>query len=72
MDHDHRDGEIKLFNISDLISRKLRVSTETLKKELAKCDVVCANCHRERTYQRRKLAVQVKGSRDSSAGSRLP
>jgi hypothetical protein len=64
MEHDHRDGETKLFNISDLISKKLRVSMETLKKELAKCDVVCANCHRERTYQRGQRARQRKAFGD--------
>jgi hypothetical protein len=30
-----------------------RVDTETLLQEASKCDIVCANCHRKRTYERR-------------------
>jgi transposase len=47
-DFDHlRDKE---FNISRF-SREL-VSLDAVKKEISKCDVVCANCHRNRTYLR--------------------
>lgn len=45
MDFDHRPGEVKLFNVSGA-RRCLRVMLE----EIAKCDVVCSNCHRERTW----------------------
>ncbi len=33
-----------------------RVRFVILLEEVAKCDIVCANCHRERTFQRRKNA----------------
>ena len=36
------------------ISRIKTYSLETLLTETAKCEVVCANCHRIRTYNRRK------------------
>jgi len=52
MDFDHRDGETKLFNVSALNSHRW-VSIDVLFAEIAKCDLVCANCHRERTHQRR-------------------
>lgn len=29
----------------------------TLQKELAKCDIVCANCHNTRTYERNQTNV---------------
>lgn len=47
MDFDHRDPLQKLFNIGSL-SRMTSVAK--LLAEIAKCDVVCANCHRERTH----------------------
>lgn len=47
MDFDHV-GE-KSFTISESWHTK---GINTLRKELDKCDVVCANCHRERTHQR--------------------
>lgn len=50
MDFDHlRD---KKFDISKLASRN--VSFETIKSEIEKCDLVCSNCHRIRTYGLRK------------------
>lgn len=47
LEFDHRPNEIKLFNIAGN-----RCGLEKLTKELNKCDVVCANCHRIRTYER--------------------
>lgn len=49
MDFDHCRGE-KLANIAQLARRG--VSVERLEEELAKCDVVCKNCHAIRTWVR--------------------
>ncbi len=46
MDFDHRDPTEKLFNIATAWNR----SREVTLTEMDKCDVVCANCHRERTH----------------------
>ena len=48
MDFDHREGEEKSFEMN----RVIYVTMRALKQEIEKCDVVCSNCHRERTYQR--------------------
>lgn len=48
MDFDHRDGTTKSFILSDVP----RATSKSLMKEIEKCDVVCANCHRERSHQR--------------------
>jgi DNA polymerase/3'-5' exonuclease PolX len=48
LDFDHRPGETKLFNISKFGSRNI----VSIWREVAKCDVVCALCHRTRTYER--------------------
>jgi hypothetical protein len=50
MDFDHRPGEPKRMAVSRMIGR---VGTATMMAEVAKCDIVCANCHRRRTYLRR-------------------
>ena len=51
---DHRPGEIKLF---DLAKSKWHTITK-VKQEMAKCDVVCANCHSIRTYTRMKEKIK--------------
>ena len=48
MDFDHVRGE-KSFNIS----RGRGHSIKKLKEEIAKCDIVCANCHRIRLFSSR-------------------
>jgi hypothetical protein len=45
MDFDHVRGR-KMFQIGG----NLHLSTKRILAEIAKCDVVCANCHRERTH----------------------
>lgn len=47
LDLDHRDPTKKLFTPSRLYKTN---SWNTMVTELEKCDVVCANCHRERTH----------------------
>lgn len=48
MDFDHRPGEVKYRNVAHL-----RYNLDAVKAEIAKCDLVCANCHRIRTYRQR-------------------
>jgi len=47
MDFDHVRGK-KKFNIS--IAPNKMISHAIILEEIAKCDVVCANCHRIRTF----------------------
>lgn len=49
MDFDHKE------NKEFLISRAVSSGTHTLekiKKEIEKCDIVCSNCHRIRTFKK--------------------
>ncbi len=48
MDMDHREPDKKEYNISRMINCG---SWKKFKEEIDKCDIVCSNCHRERTYQ---------------------
>lgn len=47
MDFDHRDPATKLFSVSQAAVGGR--SIESVKAEVAKCDLVCACCHRIRT-----------------------
>ena len=49
MDLDHRPGEIKSFEVA---TQGYYQGVAALNAEIAKCDVVCANCHRIRTRDR--------------------
>jgi hypothetical protein len=50
MQFDHRDATNKRYVVTQMVGR---AGTETILAEVAKCDVVCANCHRDRTCRRR-------------------
>ena len=54
MHFDHL-GDDKSGTINKMAWRP--VSEDRLRTEIAKCEVVCANCHAERTHQRRTEAV---------------
>jgi hypothetical protein len=49
MDFDHRDPSTKIKNVTRMING----SIARMLAEAAKCDIVCANCHRLRTFERR-------------------
>lgn len=46
MDFDHRNPSEKTANLARMIGSPF----SEIVAEIEKCDVVCANCHRERTY----------------------
>ena len=46
MDFDHRDPTTKHRQVSEMSTWSL----ESIQTEIDKCDLVCANCHRERTW----------------------
>ena len=50
MDFDHRPSEKKLAQISQMVW----MPWARILEEIAKCDLVCANCHRLRTHERRQ------------------
>lgn len=51
MDFDHVSGD-KLYNIGDMLGSK-RSSWKALLAEIDKCEIVCSNCHRIRTHNRK-------------------
>ena len=53
MDFDHRDPAQKSAEVTRMVGR---AGTQRILDEVAKCDIVCANCHRLRTYRRRSMA----------------
>lgn len=54
MDFDHCRGE-KLFGLSNYSGKSL----EDIKLEIEKCDLVCSNCHRIRTHNRRENILNI-------------
>lgn len=49
LEFDHKDRELKLFSLADSSTYSL----DKIKKEIDKCDIVCANCHNIRTIEQR-------------------
>lgn len=56
LDFDHVRGT-KIDNLSFMARW---YSIEDIDKELSKCEIVCANCHRQRTHQRNNEKKQTK------------
>ena len=54
MDFDHLPEYPKSFGFGGAVQR----SEAALREEMAKCEVVCANCHRIRTRERRNEKKQ--------------
>jgi hypothetical protein len=50
MDFDHRDPRMKRCGVTRMVGR---AGAARMLAEAAKCDIVCANCHRSRTLVRR-------------------
>ena len=46
MDFDHKDPETKEMNVAQMMG----YSKEAILKEIKKCDLLCSNCHRIKTY----------------------
>ncbi len=55
LDFHHRDLKTKTKNVSDMVRNH---SIESIKKEIEKCDVLCANCHRILHYDINNLIEQ--------------
>jgi hypothetical protein len=55
LEFDHRDRKTKRFNVCDGVRR--HYSLQTMRCEIDKCDVRCANCHRRRTHQEQHYLV---------------
>lgn len=60
LDFDHLPGHVKEYRLATMAAG---LKKEKIDAEIAKCDVVCANCHRIRTASRR----ETKSNRSFSA-----
>ena len=52
LDWDHRPDEVKVFVVASGWSR----NWDKLMAEIDKCDLLCSNCHRQVTHERRTWA----------------
>jgi DNA-binding CsgD family transcriptional regulator len=55
LEFDHREGETKNGSVSDIYAKWGR---DLGLKEAEKCDIVCANCHKIRTYNRAQNGIK--------------
>lgn len=58
LDLDHRDRSTKSFDISSSVATK---AWDVIAVEIRKCDVLCANCHRIKTYEEQEWKVLAPG-----------
>ena len=65
MDFDHLDSSTKLFNVSRMARYGSGITS--VLAEIAKCELVCSNCHRVRSFNRKK----PRASTPTEEGARL-
>ncbi len=63
MTFDHLPGQKKIAAIAELVKRGC---TGLAEAEILKCEVVCANCHAVRTYERREAERRARAIPDHS------
>lgn len=51
LDYDHMPGHHKVLEVSKMV--RLGYSKEKVMQEISKCQLICASCHRLRTFYRR-------------------
>jgi hypothetical protein len=68
MEVDHRDPATKVAAVTRMIAN---ASWRRIAEEAAKCDIVCSNCHRLRTFRRRQEGGSAQ-SGSSSVAERWP
>lgn len=56
MEYDHLDSSTKFKPVSKLV--QWGYGLKEILREIEKCDLVCANCHRMRTIRRRSGELQ--------------
>ena len=49
LEFDHIDPSKKTYDVARISSSKI-TSDDKIKEEIAKCQLLCVNCHREKTY----------------------
>ena len=52
MQFDHREGGVKVKSVALMVYSTTRWAK--VEAEIAKCDLVCANCHATRTWRRKE------------------
>lgn len=62
MDFDHRDPASKTYEVSKMLT----CSFALIEIEIAKCDLVCANCHRVRTFTRKHHLLAKDAANDTA------
>jgi len=55
LEFDHLDMDAKSFSVGN--SARLGMSLENLMKEVSKCEVLCANCHKKKTAKQMNWRV---------------
>jgi len=60
LDFHHRDPKTKKLRIANACGGQYK-TLEAVKEEIAKCDVLCANCHRDRHHQEQQAQQEKTG-----------